>query len=114
VKLVDIGERDYSSNDMATRVREMLKNHAEEVFISVAAASGIGPGGMSDVQYYLQGPDIAKLSQYSDRLVARARTVPGLGDIDSSVRSGKPEVRLDIDRARAADLGVSVQGVQQA
>lgn len=114
VKLVDIGERDESSNDMATRVREMLQNHAEEVFLSVAASSGIGPGGMSDVQYYLQGPDIARLSEYSDRLVARARTLPDLVDIDSSVRSGKPEVRLDIDRERAADLGVSVQGVQQA
>ncbi len=114
VKLVDIGDRDLSSKEMATRVREMLKDHPPEVFLSVAASSGIGPGGMSDVQYYLQGPDIRKLAEYSDRLVEKARTIPGLGDIDSSLRSGKPEVQLDIDRARAADLGVSVQSVQQA
>ena len=92
----------------------MLKNHPSNIFLSVAASSGIGPGGMSDIQYYLQGPDIRKLAEYSDKLVAKAKTVPGLGDIDSSLRSGKPEVQLDIDRARAADLGVSVQNVQQA
>jgi hydrophobic/amphiphilic exporter-1 (mainly G- bacteria), HAE1 family len=114
VKLVDIGDRKLSADQMATQVREMMKNHPPEIFLSAVAASGMGGGGMSDVQYYLQGPDIRKLAEYSDKLVAKARTVPGLGDIDSSLRSGKPEVQLDIDRERAADLGVSVQNVQQA
>ncbi len=114
VKLVDIGDRDLSSKEMATEVREMLKDHPPDIFMSVAAASGIGPGGMSDVQYYLQGPDIKKLTEYSDMLKKKARTIPGLVDIDSSLRSGKPEVQLDIDRARAADLGVSVRSVMQA
>ncbi|MBP1621992.1 MAG: acriflavin resistance protein [Acidobacteria bacterium] len=114
VKLVDIGDRDLSSNEMATKVRDMLKDHPSNIFLSVVAAGGIGPGGMSDIQYSLQGPDIRKLAEYSDKLVAKAKTVPGLGDIDSSLRSGKPEVQLDIDRERAADLGVSVQSVQQA
>jgi len=99
---------------MATKVREMLKDHPPEIFLSVVAAGGIGPGGMSDIQYYLQGPDIRKLAEYSDKLVAKARTLPGLVDVDSSLRSGKPEIQLDIDRARAADLGVSVQSIQQA
>jgi HAE1 family hydrophobic/amphiphilic exporter-1 len=114
VKLVDIGDRELSSLEMATKVREILRNHPPNIFMSVAAASGIGPGGMSDVQYYLQGPDIGKLTEYSDKLKERAKTIPGLVDIDSSLRSGKPEVQLDIDRARAADLGVSVRSVQQA
>ncbi len=114
VRLVDIGDRDLSSEEMATKVRALLKDHPSNVFLSVVAAGGIGPGGMSDIQYYLQGPDIRKLAEYSEKLVEKAKTVPGLGDIDSSLRSGKPEVQLDIDRARAADLGVSVQSVQQA
>ncbi|HTY65000.1 MAG TPA: efflux RND transporter permease subunit [Acidobacteriota bacterium] len=114
VKLVDIQDRKLSADEMATKVREMMKNHPPEIFLSAVAASGIGGGGMSDIQYYLQGPDIKKLAEYSDKIVARAKTVPGLGDIDSSLRSGKPEVQLDIDRARAADLGVSVQSIQQA
>jgi hydrophobic/amphiphilic exporter-1 (mainly G- bacteria), HAE1 family len=114
VKLVDIGDRKLSSNEMATKTREMLKDHPSNIFLSVVAASNMGPGGMSDIQYYLQGPDINKLAEYSDKLLTKAKTVPGLGDIDSSLRSGKPEVQLDIDRERAADLGVSVRSVQQA
>lgn len=114
VKLVDIGDRELSSKEMATQVREMLKDHPRNIFMSVAASSGIGPGGMSDIQYYLQGPDIRKLGEYSEKLKEKARTIPGLVDIDSSLRSGKPEVQLDIDRERAADLGVSVMGIQQA
>jgi HAE1 family hydrophobic/amphiphilic exporter-1 len=113
VKLVDISDRKYSSNDMATRVRSMLKDHPSDIFMSVVAASGIG-SGMADIQYYLQGPDIKKLGEYSDKLLQKAKTIPGLGDIDSSLRSGKPEVQLDIDREKAADLGVSVQSVQRA
>jgi HAE1 family hydrophobic/amphiphilic exporter-1 len=116
VKLVDIGERDLSSQDMATKVRDMLKNHPPNIFLSVVAATGMGGGGpgMSDIQYYLQGPDLKKLGEYSDRLIAQAKALPGVGDLDSSLRTGKPEVRLDIDRLRAADLGVSVQDIQLA
>jgi hydrophobic/amphiphilic exporter-1 (mainly G- bacteria), HAE1 family len=114
VKLVDIEDRKLSSDEMVTKAREMLNDHPSNIFLSVVAPSGMGAGGMSDIQYYLQGPDSNKLADYSDRLLARARTVPGLGDIDSSMRSGKPEVQLDIDRERAADLGVSVRSVQQA
>jgi hydrophobic/amphiphilic exporter-1 (mainly G- bacteria), HAE1 family len=114
VKLVDIKDRTLSSKEMSVKVREMFKDHPSNIFMSVAVSSGIGPGGMSDIQYYLQGPDIRKLAAYSDQLIVKAKTVPGLVDIDTSLRSGKPEVQLDIDRAKAADLGVSVQSVQQA
>lgn len=113
VKLVDIKDRKLTSKEMAVQVRNMLKDHPSNIFLSVAASSGIGPGG-SDIQYYLQGPDIGKLSEYSEQLMTKAKTIPQLVDIDRSLRPGKPEVQLDIDRARAADLGVSVMGVQQA
>ena len=42
------------------------------------------------------------------------RAMPGLVDPDTTLRSGKPEVRLEIDRPRAADLGVSVMDIEQA
>ncbi len=114
VKLVDIGDRELSSSEMATNVREMLKDHPKNIFMSVGVGGGMGPAGMSDIQYYLQGPDMKKLDEYSEKLIEQAKTVPGLTDLDRSLRPGKPEVNLDIDRSRAADLGVSVQSIQQA
>src|SRR5438270_13565056 len=41
------------------------------------------------------------------------KAMPGVADADSTLRSGKPEVRLVINRARAADLGVSVMDIEQ-
>ncbi len=116
VKLVDIKDREMSSEDLATKARGMLRNHPPNIFLSVVAATGMGGGGpgMSDIQYYLQGPDLKKLGEYSDKLVAEAKKLPSVGDVDTSLRTGKPEVRLDIDRLKAADLGVSVQDIQQA
>jgi hydrophobic/amphiphilic exporter-1 (mainly G- bacteria), HAE1 family len=116
VKLVDIKDRKVSSDDVASKARDILKNHPSNIFLSVVAATGMGSGGpgMSDIQYFLQGPDLKKLGEYSDKLVAEAKKLPGVGDVDSSLRTGKPEVRLDIDRSKAADLGVSVQDIQQA
>ena len=114
ITLVDVRSRNRSSDEIATLVREMLKDHDPNVFISVTTPSSMGGGGQADVEFFLEGPDIVKLSEYSDRLMEKARLIPGIGDIDTSFRTGKPEVRLDIDRNKAADLGVSVMSVQQA
>jgi HAE1 family hydrophobic/amphiphilic exporter-1 len=47
-------------------------------------------------------------------MLARMQTIPTLADADTTLRGGKPEVRLEIDRPRAADLGVSVADIEQA
>ena len=114
ITLTDLSERKRSADQIASSLRGMLGDHAPNIFISVTIPSGMGGGGRSDVEFYLQGPDIKKLTEYSDKLMAKARQFPGIADIDSSLRSGKPEVQLDIDRVKAADLGVSVQSIQQA
>jgi len=114
IMLKDLSDRKRSAEEIAASLREMLSDHDPNIFTSVTVPSGMGGGGQSDVEFYLQGPDIAKLTEYSDRLMEKARQIPGIADIDSSLRSGKPEVQLDIDREKAADLGVSVQSIQQA
>ena len=111
--LLDIGDRKQSSDQIAASIRETLKDRDQNIFISVTIPGGMG-GGRSDVEYFLEGPDIRKLAEYSDKLMEKARQIPGIGDIDTSLRSGKPEVQLYIDRSKAADLGVSVRDVQQA
>jgi HAE1 family hydrophobic/amphiphilic exporter-1 len=79
----------------------------------VAAISG---GGFrnADVQYVIGGPDLDKLTEYSDALLAKIKTIPDVVDADSTLISGKPELRVVIDRARAADLGVRVGDIAQA
>jgi HAE1 family hydrophobic/amphiphilic exporter-1 len=115
VKLTDIDERQLSQQDLMQRTRALLKTFPPEIHSSVEIVSSVG-GNQSnaDVQYFIQGPDLARLAQYSEALMAKMKTIPGLADADTTLRSGKPEVRLEIDRPRAADLGVSVMDIEQA
>lgn len=115
VKLVDVADRKDTQLAMMQQTRKLLKTFPSNLHTSVELVSVVG-GNQSNaqVQYFIEGPDLPKLAQYSDQLVARMKNIPGVIDADTSLRSGKPEVRLDIDRARAADLGVSVNSIEQA
>jgi HAE1 family hydrophobic/amphiphilic exporter-1 len=59
------------------------------------------------------GPDLAELAKSSDALLAKIRELPDAVDADTSLVIGKPELRVEIDRQRAADLGVRVQDIAQ-
>ena len=115
VKLENIDQRSLSQVDLMQRTRALLRTVPPDIHTSVELVSAIG-GNQSnaEVQYFVQGPDLDKLAKYSDALLVKMKQIPGVTDADSTLRSGKPEISLDIDRARAADLGVSVMDIEQA
>jgi hydrophobic/amphiphilic exporter-1 (mainly G- bacteria), HAE1 family len=115
VKLLDTDRRPLSQNDLMQRIRAMLKQYPGDIHATVEALPLLG-GNQSnaDVQYFIQGPDLAMLGKYSEELAAKMKTIPAFGDVDSTLRNGKPEVQLVIDRPRAYDLGVSVSDVESA
>ncbi len=65
------------------------------------------------IQYALVGPDLQKLDEYTEKAVALLDKEKTLVDVDRSYLPGRPELRIDIDRKRAADLGIRVQDVSQ-
>jgi HAE1 family hydrophobic/amphiphilic exporter-1 len=115
VKLTDVDQRDVSQSQLMQRTRALLKQYPAEIKSSVELVSSVG-GNQSnaEVQYYIQGPELDKLSKYSDALLAKMKEIPGVVDPDTTLRTGKPEVRLVINRAKAGDLGVSVMDIEQA
>jgi HAE1 family hydrophobic/amphiphilic exporter-1 len=115
VALTDLDKRKVSQQDLMQRTRELLKTYPADIHTSVDLVSTVG-GNQSnaDIQYFIQGPDLDKLAQYSEQLLAKMKSIPNLVDTDTTLRSGKPEVRLEIDRPRAADLGVSVMDIEMA
>ena len=115
VKLSDIDQRTVSQIDVMQKTRALLRGVPSDIHTGVELVNTVG-GNQSnaEVQYFIQGPDLAKLAIYSDALLAKLKQIPGVTDADSTLRSGKPEVSLDIDRARAADLGVSVMDIEEA
>ena len=115
VKLVDTSQRAVSQTDLMQQTRQLLKKYPKEIHAGVELVSTIGSNqSNADVQFYIQGPDLDKLTAYSSALLEKMKSMPGVADPDSSLRPGKPEIRLDINRARAADLGVSVMDIEDA
>ncbi len=121
VKLAPIEERSIAQQDLMVRTRsevlaKYLKEFPGQLRTSVQQVAAISGGGFrnADVQYVIGGPDLTKLTQYSDALLAKMKTIPDVVDVDSTLITGKPEVRVVIDRARAGDLGVRVGDIAQA
>ncbi|HXG68798.1 MAG TPA: efflux RND transporter permease subunit [Blastocatellia bacterium] len=116
VKLTPIEERELTQEDLMARARELLTRYPKELRTSVEQVNLMSGGGFrnTDVQFMLAGPDLQKLTEYSDALLAKLKTIPDAVDADSTLVSGKPELRVEIDRARAADLGVRVGDIAQA
>jgi HAE1 family hydrophobic/amphiphilic exporter-1 len=67
----------------------------------------------SQYQFTLQGTDIPSLYDNATRLEARLRNVPVLDNVTSDLQIKNPEVRVDIDRERAAQLGVTPERIQE-
>ena len=111
VKLTPKDQRKESQDQMLIKVREIFKNYPSDLRTSVGVQNW---SGAADVQYALSGPDLDKLSEYSQQLLAKLKTLPKVVDADTSLVYGKPELRVEIDRQRAADLGVRVSDIATA
>jgi multidrug efflux pump len=68
-------------------------------------------GFQPPVQFVIGGSDYETLVAWRDRFLERARQNPRLLNLDSNYRETKPEIRVDIDRRKAAELGVSIQAL---
>lgn len=75
---------------------------------AVQPINDINQGGAANYQfnYAIQGPDLDKLDEIASTVMRKMRTVSGLVDIDTGTAQRKPELRVYIDRPKAADLGV--------
>lgn len=120
-KLLPLDQRNVSQSELMVRARsEILTKYSKEyqgqLRTSVQQVAAISGGGFrnADIQYVIGGPDLEKLTKYSEALLQKMKTIPDVVDADSTLITGKPELRVVIDRARAADLGVRVADIAQA
>ncbi len=70
-------------------------------------------GGSWDINFVFRGPDLAALSSFAERLVARQESL-GIMEADTTLKLDKPELRVQVDRARAADLRVDPERIGTA
>ena len=115
VRLHPIEERDRDQFAVMSEVRTTLLPDYVKAGVRTAVSLGGGPGGGGGgIQFMVQGPDLDQLEKYSEALLAKARTIPGLVDVDTTLNAGKPEMSVLLDRPKAADLGVQVADAAEA
>jgi hydrophobic/amphiphilic exporter-1 (mainly G- bacteria), HAE1 family len=68
----------------------------------------------SQYQFTLQSPDTEELFRYAPMLEEKLRQLPGLQDVTSDLEIKNPQVNIDIDRDKAAALGVTAQQIEDA
>lgn len=121
VRLKPVDQRDFSQVELIQKTRDMVRKrkYPKDYVINASGTSSIGQSigggrGGSSLAYYISGPEIQKLDEYSEKLVERIKKDENFRDADRSLSPSSPEVRIIIDRQRAADLGVEAGDVAQA
>ncbi|MGH7278469.1 MAG: efflux RND transporter permease subunit [Candidatus Rokuibacteriota bacterium] len=104
-----------SQQAIMAEVRGRLRRAGgDDLRVQVRNPSGFRfPGGFIDIDFVLQGPDLTALAGYAERLRQRADDL-GLVDADTTLKLDKPELRVRIDRERAADLRVDTADISTA
>jgi HAE1 family hydrophobic/amphiphilic exporter-1 len=117
VRLVPIEARTRDQfvimNDIRSNILPVV---AKDARTSVQQVATIGGGGSqnAEIQFLVSGPDLRKLDVLSAQLLEKMKQIPGLVDPDRSLNAGKPELAVQVDRPKAADLGVQVGEAAEA
>jgi hydrophobic/amphiphilic exporter-1 (mainly G- bacteria), HAE1 family len=111
VTLVPRGERSRSQQEVQTEVRQFLRQ-LPDVRGNATAISPLGGGQRGeDIQLVIQGPDLAVLDSVSRQLMTKVEETPGYSGVSRDLEIGKPEVRVRIDREKAAEAGINVETI---
>ena len=104
------GEREADTFDVMTRARASL-DEVPGVRVFPQMRQGLSRGFGQPVQFVIGGPDYETLVGWRDAMLEAIAANPRLVAVDSDYKETRPQLRVEIDRSRAADLGVSVDEI---
>ncbi len=103
----------YSQRDVVTEIRKRLRKFTD-LRLSIRNPQTFNLGGPNyDIDFALLGPDLESLAAYADQLRRKASELK-LIEADTTLKLDKPELRVEIDRERAAKLGVDTEDIANA
>jgi hydrophobe/amphiphile efflux-1 (HAE1) family protein len=104
-------QRELNASQIIDRLRPQLAK-VTGTTLYLQAAQDITVGGRiarSAFQYTLQDPDIAELTEWSQKLLDKMRTLPQLVDVSSDLLASAPQLKITINRDQASRFGISPQ-----
>jgi multidrug efflux pump len=112
--LVEPEERERSQTEIADSVSERLRDFpGARAFVTQEPTIAVGRRRGQPVQFVLQAPTLERLQEVLPAFVERARNDPVLTTPDVDLVFDKPQLRVEIDRERAQDLGISALDVAE-
>jgi hydrophobic/amphiphilic exporter-1 (mainly G- bacteria), HAE1 family len=109
IRLVDRKNRTLSVDAMSVKLRERLRQVPGITVTHVGLVDSVG--GQKQILFSIQGADTGELERLTTLALDKVRAIPGLVDLDSSVKPNKPTLEVQIKRDVASDLGLSVAQV---
>jgi HAE1 family hydrophobic/amphiphilic exporter-1 len=102
----------YTQFDVQDDARRIMKDYPDlRVAIQDVAIISASGFRQSMIDLTIRGPDLVKLQQYSEQIMNWMKNEKGFLDVDTSLSLRKPELRVNIDRERASDLGIPIQQI---
>jgi HAE1 family hydrophobic/amphiphilic exporter-1 len=118
VRLMPVEDRRRDQFEVMNEVRAKVLPAigAANLRTGVRPVATIGGGGNqnAEIQFTINGPDLKALERFSSAIAEAARNEPGVVDVDTSLNVGKPELSVNLDRLKAADLGVQISDAAEA
>jgi hydrophobic/amphiphilic exporter-1 (mainly G- bacteria), HAE1 family len=122
IGLTPLEERKVSQQDMIRQLRGQLQKRYPGTRINVSGGTALSgastaSGGGNNynnnnrLQMLVQGPEIDELQIYMKSFMEKLHEIPGIVDVGTNFELSQPELRVNVDRVRAADLGVSIDSL---
>lgn len=115
IRLKPREQRNLSSPELLQSLRQQISHIAGlRVFLQNPSGISIGKQSKGGYQYVLQDADFNELSHFAEIFHKGLTQIPILQDVTSDLQPTGPQVKIDINRERAAALGVSAEQIESA
>src|SRR5205085_2556924 len=106
-------ERNVTTADVSGTINREIGQVAA-VRGNAQVRNSLNRGRGQQINFVIAGATYPDLARVRDRILAAAAGNPGIVNLDSDYKENKPQLRVEVDTARAGDLGVSVADVSNA
>jgi len=112
-RLLPRSERKRSTKELNQPLRDKLASIPGITVTHVGTLDGVG-GDNKQIRLSILGTDLKQLAKLADEATAKIKAIPGVVDLDSSLKPNKPTIWVEPRRELAADLGIGVTQIGNA
>ncbi len=112
MKLVPMEQRgDVHTDIYAQQIRNEMERTLPGVKVTTAPVSFFGGADQDPIMFFVSGSNKEEAMAYADKVLVELKKIKGVLDAKKSIEEGNPEIKVEVDRERMAQLGLSMDVV---